>query len=62
VLTLLDGSSWSCHRSHEIGEMAFLFVEEGGVAGLDPERGQERVLVRERIPAERSQVEDEALW
>ena len=41
--------------------MAFLFVEEGGVAGLDSERGKERVLVRERVPAERSQVEDEAL-
>ena len=59
---LLEGSSWACHRSHEIGEVAFLFVEEGGVAGLDSECGQERVLVRERVPAKRGEVEDEALW
>ena len=42
--------------------MPFLFVEEGGVSGFHPERWQERVLVREREPAERREVEDEALW
>jgi hypothetical protein len=42
--------------------MPFLLVEEGRVAGLHPERRHERVLVCERIPAERNEVEDEALW
>ena len=53
---------WACHRSHEIPDMPFLFVEEGGVSGFHPERWQERVLVRERVPAERREVEHEALW
>jgi hypothetical protein len=53
---------WACHRSHQIPEMPFLLLEEGGVAGLYAERRQERVLVRERVPAERCEVEDEALW
>jgi hypothetical protein len=42
--------------------MPFLFSEEGGIAGVYPERRQERVLVRERLPAERREVEDETLW
>jgi hypothetical protein len=41
--------------------MPFLFGEEGGVTCLHPERGQERVLVRERIPAKRREVEKETL-
>jgi hypothetical protein len=40
----------------------FLPVEEGRVAGLHPERRQERVLLREGVPAECHEVEDEALW
>src|SRR5215210_5199985 len=51
----------ACHRSHEIAEVPFLFGEEGRVARLHPECRQESVLVCERIPAERGQVEDEAL-
>src|SRR5205807_1780076 len=53
---------WAFHRSHESSEVPFLFVEEGGVAGVHPERRHERVLVRERVPAERREVEEEALW
>ena len=53
---------WACHRSYQIPEVPFLFVEEGWVTGLHPESRHERVLVRERIPAERDEVEDEALW
>ena len=53
---------WACHRSHQISEVPFLFFEKGGVARLHSERWQERVLVHERIPAERRQVEEEALW
>ena len=41
--------------------MPFLLFEEGGVARLHPERRQKRVLVRERIPAERCEIEGEAL-
>jgi hypothetical protein len=53
---------WACHRSHEISEVPFLFLEEGWVAGVDPERRHERVLVRERVPADSGEVEDKALW
>jgi hypothetical protein len=42
--------------------MPFLLLEKRGVTGLHPERRHERVLVRERIPAKRDEVEDEALW
>jgi hypothetical protein len=42
--------------------MAFLFVDEGRGACLDPECRQESVLVCERIPGERREVEDKALW
>jgi hypothetical protein len=52
----------TCHRSDEIGEMPFLFVHESGVPCLDPKCGQEGVLVCERIPGERREVEDKALW
>jgi hypothetical protein len=39
-----------------------LFVDEEGVARLDPECRQEGVLVCERIPGERGEIEDKALW
>jgi hypothetical protein len=50
------------HGPDEIPEMPFLLVEKGGVARLYAERRQNRVLVREWIPAERREVEGEALW
>jgi DNA-binding winged helix-turn-helix (wHTH) protein len=53
---------WACHCSHEISEVPFLFFEEGWVAGVDPERRHQRVLVRERVPADSGEVEDKALW
>jgi hypothetical protein len=53
---------WACHRSHQISEVPFLFFEEGWVAGLHPERRHERVLVRQRVPADSREVEDKALW
>ena len=49
------------HRSHQITEVAFLVVEEPGVTDLHSQGGQDRVLVRERVPAECREVEDEAL-
>lgn len=42
--------------------MPFLFVEKSGIACVDAQGRQERVLVRERVPAERREVEDESLW
>src|SRR5919108_5506490 len=42
--------------------MPFLLVEKGGVARTHSQGRQKRVLVRERVPAERCEVEDEALW
>jgi hypothetical protein len=53
---------WACHRSHQVSEVPFLFLEEGWVACLDPERWHQRVLVRERVPADRREVQDKALW
>src|SRR5690348_2963115 len=55
---LVTGGS---HRSHQITEVAFLVVEEPGVTDLHSQGGQDRVLVRERVPAECREVEDEAL-
>jgi hypothetical protein len=52
----------SCHRSHQIPEVPFLVVQEGGVTRVYPQRGHERMLMCERVPAERREVEDEALW
>src|ERR687895_1289663 len=42
--------------------MPFLLGEKGGVARVHAQCRQKGVLVRERVPAERREVEDEALW
>src|ERR671914_2036771 len=42
--------------------MPFLLGEKGGVARLYAQCRQKGVLVRERVPAERCEVEDEVLW
>ena len=53
---------WMRHRSNQIAYMPFLLVEKGGVARLHAQCRQKGVLVRERVPAERREVEDEARW
>src|ERR687898_3480488 len=42
--------------------MALLLGEKGGVARLHAQCRQKGVLMRERVPAQRCEVEDEARW
>jgi hypothetical protein len=49
------------HSRHQSREMTSLLCEESILARIQAECGEERVLVRERIPAERNEVEDESL-